>query len=380
MTEFSKIPWICDGNRPAWLQDDDWIRLDNISLKAKYFNSWIIGDKYYFPTNHPYSICAEYNAKNPAKPQMVPWNTKQGEHVNAPEDWDEGEVLLRDGMKYRDSAYYRWGNESYAYDIVGYVPEANTSSLSEPTKRMEQIVGAPFVRRDSTSALAGEPETRSFQNRVKPWLLACFGEQIAGDREERNHRFLEEALELVQACGCTASEAHQLVDYVFGRDVGEPTQKVGGVMVTLAALCLANDLDMHANGETELARIWTKVEAIRAKHAAKPKHSPLPQAVDPVAGASGSTGDLDAIAHAVNFLRNYGDAIRDMQGERDNLRQIVIEAGIAAEAYHVAANKCVRGDEIVHDRSLTEAANDFHAKTYHLRKFAAALNPKGEAQ
>ena len=120
---------------------------------------------------------------------------------------------------------------------------------------------------------------QSFQERVQPWLMACFGEMIAGDREERNHRFLEEALELVQACGCTASEAHQLVDYVYGRPVGEPFQEVGGVMVTLAALCLANDLDMHANAETELARIWTKVEAIRAKQAAKPKHSPLPEHV-----------------------------------------------------------------------------------------------------
>lgn len=115
-----------------------------------------------------------------------------------------------------------------------------------------------------------------FQARVQPWMMECFGPMIAGDREERNHRFLEEALELVQACGCTASEAHQLVDYVFGRPVGEPHQEAGGVMVTHAALCLANGLDMHEAGETELARIWTKVEAIRAKHAAKPKHSPLP--------------------------------------------------------------------------------------------------------
>lgn len=117
---------------------------------------------------------------------------------------------------------------------------------------------------------------QTFQDRVQPWLLACFGEMIAGDREERNHRFLEEALELVQATGCTASEAHQLVDYVFGRDVGDPPQEVGGVMVTLAALCLANGMDMHDAAEVELARIWTKVEAIRAKQAAKPKHSPLP--------------------------------------------------------------------------------------------------------
>lgn len=118
-----------------------------------------------------------------------------------------------------------------------------------------------------------------FQTRVQPWMLECFGQVIASDAKERNHRFLEESLELVQACGCTQSEAHQLVDYVYGRDVGEKHQEVGGVMVTLAALCLAQHLDMHDCGEVELARIWTKVEQIRAKQAAKPKHSPLPQHV-----------------------------------------------------------------------------------------------------
>jgi NTP pyrophosphatase (non-canonical NTP hydrolase) len=121
------------------------------------------------------------------------------------------------------------------------------------------------------------PMDNSFQNRVAPWVAACFGPEIADDREERNHRFLEEALELVQAAGCTASEAHQLVDYVYSRPTGELNQEIGGVMVTLAALCLAQGQDMHDAGETELKRIWTKVEAIRAKQAAKPKHSPLPQ-------------------------------------------------------------------------------------------------------
>jgi hypothetical protein len=119
----------------------------------------------------------------------------------------------------------------------------------------------------------------SFQSRVLPWLLSCFGEEIANDKVERNHRFLEESLELVQSLGCTQSEAHQLVDYVFGRPVGEPIQEAGGVMVVLAALCLANKLDMHEAGEIELSRIWTKVEQIRAKQAAKPKHSPLPVAM-----------------------------------------------------------------------------------------------------
>lgn len=124
-----------------------------------------------------------------------------------------------------------------------------------------------------------EPVT-PFQTRVQPWLMECFGEMIAGDREERNHRFLEEALELVQACGCTSSEAHQLVDYTFSRPIGEPNQEVGGVMVTLAALCLANGLDMHADGDAELVRISAPemVAKIRAKQAAKPKYSSLPEA------------------------------------------------------------------------------------------------------
>lgn len=120
-------------------------------------------------------------------------------------------------------------------------------------------------------------DSKNFQDRVKPWLITCFGENIANDKVERNHRFLEESLELVQALGCSKSEAHQLVDYVFGRPIGEPSQEVGGVMVTLAALCLSNQLSMHDDAETELKRIWTKVEQIRAKQAAKPKHSALPE-------------------------------------------------------------------------------------------------------
>jgi hypothetical protein len=123
---------------------------------------------------------------------------------------------------------------------------------------------------------------RDYQSRVLEWMLSCFGAEISDDKIERNHRFLEESLELVQSTGCTRSEAHQLVDYVFDRPVGETFQEVGGVMVTLAALCLANRLDMDIAGETELSRIWTKVEQIRAKQAAKPKHSPLPIAVSPM--------------------------------------------------------------------------------------------------
>ncbi|MNN11716.1 hypothetical protein D3C81_1246860 [compost metagenome] len=100
------------------------------------------------------------------------------------------------------------------------------------------------------------------------------------------------------------------MDYVYGRPVGDKHQEVGGVMVTLAALCLAQGLDMHTAGETELARIWTKVEQIRAKQAAKPKHSPLPEHA-PATGADYARTLLTAASHALRSYQ-YGNAAPDL--------------------------------------------------------------------
>lgn len=173
------------------------------------------------------------------------------------------------------------------------------SKYPEAGHSTQYHAGEPGVIAFARAALAlrADPAAheQTFQKRVQPWMMACFGAEISADVSERNHRFLEEAIELVQACGCTASEAHQLVDYVYGRPVGDKQQEVGGVMVTLAALCLAQGLDMHAAGDVELARIWTKVEAIRAKQAAKPKHSPLPI----------STPHLPSVQESVEKLPRY---------------------------------------------------------------------------
>jgi hypothetical protein len=117
----------------------------------------------------------------------------------------------------------------------------------------------------------------SFQARVEEWMEACFPPTVRADRRERAHRFLEEALELAQATGCTADDAHALVGYVFGRPQGETVQEVGGVMVTLAGLCSASNVNMDAAGATELERNWRRIELIRAKQKSKPHGSPLPQ-------------------------------------------------------------------------------------------------------
>lgn len=181
-----------------------------------------------------------------------------------------------------------------------------------------------------------EMRTNSFQSRVHPWMMACFGAEIANDVQERNHRFLEEALELAQSCGCTQSEAYQLVDYVYGRAVGEKAQEVGGVMVTLAALCQAQHLDMDQCGETELRRIWTKVDQIRAKQAAKPKHSPLPQApvkmlqtfdidswlneLDKIARIHGGEGSLVEITGRDCWLEYFEDGYSPADAYLEDLR------------------------------------------------------------
>lgn len=171
----------------------------------------------------------------------------------------------------------------------------------------------------------------TFQDRVLPWLLECFGAEIANDRTERNHRFLEEALELVQSLGCTRSEAQQLVDYTFGRPPGDPSQESGGVMITLAALCLASKLDMHEAGETELARIWTKVETIRAKQAAKPRHSPLPAASHSGVPREATAEMIERAAWAMaETIAERNGNVADAQDWMNDTRREEAKAALAA--------------------------------------------------
>jgi hypothetical protein len=120
---------------------------------------------------------------------------------------------------------------------------------------------------------------KPFQARVELWMRECFGDVIPFDKEERVDRLLEEVFEILQSGGYDPARVLALRDYVWNRPAGEPAQEAGGVMVTMAAYCRAFDLDMHAAGETELARIWTKVDVIRAKQAAKPTGSALPVAL-----------------------------------------------------------------------------------------------------
>lgn len=128
--------------------------------------------------------------------------------------------------------------------------------------------------------MAAQSAQPPFQARIRPWMLATFGAAIADDELERGDRHLEEVLELLQSLNYPRERVYALARFVWGRPAGDPPQEVGGVMVTLAALCLVHGMDMHIEGERELARIWGMVEKIRAKQAAKPTGSALPVAME----------------------------------------------------------------------------------------------------
>lgn len=196
-----------------------------------------------------------------------------------------------------------------------HTPEKHTAALASHCtgRAIENAILAPL-------AAPADAAPAPFQDRVKPWMDACFGPEISNDRMERGDRFLEEALELLQSGGYPRERVASLVDYVFDRPVGDPPQEVGGVMVTLAAYCLAHGLDMHEAGETELARIWTKVEKIRAKQAAKPKGSALPVAAQSFAeGFQATVARFDglSVGKKADFYRATPDAALS---ERDAAR------------------------------------------------------------
>lgn len=110
----------------------------------------------------------------------------------------------------------------------------------------------------------------SFQARCMKWILAWLQSNLVWNKQERNQRFLEEALELVQSLDMDRETAHKLIDYVFDRPKGEPKQELGGVMNTLAILSETNSMGMWEAAEQELTRCWNDIDKIREKQKGKP--------------------------------------------------------------------------------------------------------------
>lgn len=97
-------------------------------------------------------------------------------------------------------------------------------------------------------------EVHDLQLRVRCWVTKAFGIDSLRDHLERARRVVEEA-ELGQVMGLSRSSAHQLVDYVFDRPVGEVKQEIGGLIVTTFAAAESVGVDAILCCEAEIDRI-----------------------------------------------------------------------------------------------------------------------------
>lgn len=167
----------------------------------------------------------------------------------------QGELLENRTYRYILYDIFKFGMESYHVGVMsGFMALHNSIHKNTPKEVFE-------------------PKKDKFQYRVNDWLIDCFGEDIAKNKKIRSHRFIEESLELVQSCGCDKQDVLRIVDYVYGRDTGVVDQEVGGVAVTLGALCMAQGIDLETCAETELQRVKNNIDHIRQKSKMKPDFS-----------------------------------------------------------------------------------------------------------
>ena len=109
----------------------------------------------------------------------------------------------------------------------------------------------------------------SFQQRVAQWMYGIFARATVEGEGERALRLLEEATEAAQACGVNEAQALTIVTHVYSCPPGEIAQELGGVAVTLAALCQATGVDLESTAQAEIERCERGGEAIARHHAWK---------------------------------------------------------------------------------------------------------------
>lgn len=96
------------------------------------------------------------------------------------------------------------------------------------------------------------------QEEVSGWAVDAFGSEEALSIPHRGLRMFEEAGEGAQAAGVTLELAHKMVDYIWGRPVGNLGQELGGIGVTVLALAQAAGLDADAEEVREIDRVLSK--------------------------------------------------------------------------------------------------------------------------
>jgi hypothetical protein len=142
----------------------------------------------------------------------------------------------------------------------------------------------------SPQASEPAPQVVGVQERVATAHHALFHDDPT-DIEERVARFYEEVNETCQALGMSREDAHELVDYTYGRPTGEADKEVGAARLTLASLCVVADIDLMERAEAELEKLQRPetIARIRAKRASRHGRGPLP-GLDPALASQEKKG------------------------------------------------------------------------------------------
>lgn len=179
----------------------------------------------------------------------------------------------KSGGRYEIHMLYNTDSDREGFpDIVAYSNVETGQAYARELSRFLQSMTLETKACDRAKA----PCQPSRQERAVEWLKACFGPDALVGKQERVHRFFEEAIELAQAAGCTKHEALQLIDYVFSRPVGTVREEAGDVQTTLAVLCAAFGAELDDSFDFCMDKAWSKIDAIREKRKSKPSVGPLP--------------------------------------------------------------------------------------------------------
>lgn len=104
---------------------------------------------------------------------------------------------------------------------------------------------------------------------ILEWARNTFG-PVAMNPVERGRRLLEEAAEVAQALGVPAAQALLIVERTNGRPTGDVDKEVGGLLVTVYAVCGLRGKNPQELLSAEVGRVLAKDPwEWRAKHAAK---------------------------------------------------------------------------------------------------------------
>ncbi|MBN9459003.1 MAG: hypothetical protein J0I54_20415 [Bosea sp.] len=232
---------------------------------------------------------------------------------------DDGEGRRREG-------WYDFENQSFENPTLWQpFPKARDAALSAPASPSPAeaearedacLFGAGYLRVNADGSLDRiEPRSVKFKApRAEAEALPTGGDAVASypsrvaqacavlfdgdptDVAERRDRFAEEANEVCQAFGMTREEAHALVDYTYGRPVGEPGKEIGAAMTSLTSLANEAGYGLMECAEADLANLIRPetIARIRAKRATRHGRGPLPGLSTPAEAEA-----RDSVARAI---------------------------------------------------------------------------------